>query len=144
MEVGVYVDKKKVYDKVAMLTAYVGAKTATQDGTPLYAQVFTTPESQELLVSFWNASLEDLTETSKQYFAMQDGEGFILQLPMDFDIEKETLIGSKAEEYCVANIVAKWFAITAPQLAEIYIAEAQAALSAYGRVLEMRTIPKRM
>lgn len=148
MEVFVKVSKERVYDEVAKLTSYIGSKIVI-DGQPLYNKVFTTPEDAELLDRFWIASVEELVDTTRHFFSLrfEEADGIaciVVDLPKDFDLNKERSLSTKAEEFCINRILTEWLTISVPDQVELYATKAQSALAIFKSALHSRRIPQRI
>lgn len=148
MEVFVKVYKERVYDEVAKLTSYIGSKTIV-NGEPLYNKVFTTPEDAELLDRFWEKSVDELIDETRHYFSLRfeenDGAAcIVVDLPKDFDLNKESSLSVKAEEYSINRILTEWMSVSAPDQMEVYAIKAQSALDAFKSTLHSRRIPQRI
>ena len=119
------IDKSKVYDDVAMLTAYVGAKK-TDDVS--YDIVSTTEENQEMLERFWKESIETLTNAIKRFNVTSNESGNICTIQLQLSDSYNTLLTNTIqkglESYLINNIVSKWFTITSKDDAKQYATEA--------------------
>ena len=114
-----------MYDDVAMLTAYVGAKK-TDDVS--YDIVSTTEENQEMLERFWKESIETLTNALKRFNVTSNESGNICTIQLQLSDSYNTLLTNTIqkglESYLINNIVSKWFTITSKDDAKQYATEA--------------------
>lgn len=123
------IDKSKVYDEVAMLTAYVGVKK-TDDVS--YDIVSTTEENQEMLERFWKESIETLTNALKRFNVTSNESGDIRTIQLQLSDSYNTLLTSTIQEglesYLINNIASKWFEITSKDDVKQYATEAGISL----------------
>lgn len=123
------IDKSKVYDEVAMLTAYVGAKK-TDDVS--YDIVSTTEENQEMLERFWKENIETLTNVLKRFNVTSNESGNICTIQLQLSDSYNTLLTNTIqkglESYLINNIASKWFTITSKNDATQYVTEAGISL----------------
>lgn len=123
------IDKSKVYDDVAKLTAYVGAKK-TDDVS--YDIVSTTEENEEMLERFWKESIETLTNALKRFNITSNESGNICTIQLQLSDSYNTLLTNTIQEglesYLINNIASKWFKITSKDDVTQYATEAGISL----------------
>lgn len=154
MEIIIKIKKADIYDEVALLSGYVGAKTIADTGLS-YDRVAVTDDDREMLEQFWRETTATITNEyrrllkevtlpdSSQQVDMNEVYTLTLELPSNFNGKLKETIENSLRSYCINSIAAKWFAITNKGEAEFYMAEAQNnALTAKSKMFH-RTKPLR-
>lgn len=131
MDVVLNIKKAYVYDEVAKLTGYVGAKTIEDTGKA-YDRVFTTDDDRLMLERFWREAVGAITDEIKRFItnvSTQDNAQTVdisevwtanLEMPSNFDNNLIDSINDSLFSYAVNSIVSKWFAITNKEEADMY------------------------
>lgn len=126
------VGKSNVFDEVAKLTAYVGAKNKTEQGVNIYDQVFTTDDDIMLLERFFREAKVGITELLKPFIMeisqstddvsvdMKEHYRVTLNMPGSYPLVLKDALAGFIFSYFVNSIVSKWFAITNKADAEYY------------------------
>lgn len=155
MDVILTIKKAVVYDEVAKLTGYVGAKTI-EDSGKAYDRVFTTDDDRLMLERFWREAIGAITDEVKRFIATVSSPSnsqsvditevweAILNMPSSFDDNLAGSINSSLLSYAVNSIASKWFAITNKEEAERYSALAIASGNETKSKLYYRKKPKRV
>lgn len=157
MDVVLSIKKANVYDEVAKLTGYVGAKTVEDTGKA-YDRVFTTDDDRLMLERFWREAIGAITDEIKRFIttvSTQDNSQIVdigevwtteLDMPSNFDENLVDSINDSLFSYAVNSIVSKWFAITNKEESELYSAMAincgnEAKSKLYYRKKPRRVVP---
>lgn len=131
MDVVLNIKKANVYDEVAKLTGYVGAKTIEDTGKA-YDRVFTTDDDRLMLERFWREAVGAITDEIKRFItnvSTQANSQTVdisevwtanLEMPSNFDNNLIDSINDSLFSYAVNSIVSKWFAITNKEEADMY------------------------
>lgn len=131
MDVVLNIKKANVYDEVAKLTGYVGAKTIEDIGKA-YNRVFTTDDDRLMLERFWREAVGAITDEIKRFItnvSTQANSQTVdisevwtanLEMPSNFDDNLIDSINDSLFSYAVNSIVSKWFSITNKDEAEMY------------------------
>ena len=67
MELIITITKADVIAEVNKTSAYIGAKTITQDGENLYYNISTIKEDAEMLERYWNEACSNVAAVAKEY-----------------------------------------------------------------------------
>lgn len=155
MDVVLSIKKANVYDEVAKLTGYIGAKTIEDTGKA-YDRVFTTDDDRLILERFWREAVGSITDEIKRFIAsvsnqtnsqiVDISEVWIaeLNMPSNFDVNLVNYINDSLFSYTVNSIASKWFAITNKEEAELYAAMAVNCGNEAKSKLYYRKKPKRV
>ena len=131
MDVVLNIKKAYVYDEVAKLTGYVGAKTIEDTGKA-YDRVFTTDDDRLMLERFWREAVGAITDEIKRFITNVSTQANAqtvdisevwtanLEMPGNFDNNLIDSINDSLFSYAVNSIVSKWFAITNKEEADMY------------------------
>ena len=126
MDVVLNIKKAYVYDEVAKLTGYVGAKTIEDTGKA-YDRVFTTDDDRLMLERFWREAVGAITDEIKRFITNVSTQANAqtvdisevwtanLEMPSNFDNNLIDSINDSLFSYAVNSIVSKWFAINNPE-----------------------------
>ena len=131
MDVVLNIKKAYVYDEVAKLTGYVGAKTIEDTGKA-YDRVFTTDDDRLMLERFWREAVGAITDEIKRFITNVSTQANAqtvdisevwtanLEMPSNFDNNLIDSINDSLFSYAVNSIVSKWFALTNKEEADMY------------------------
>lgn len=131
MDVVLSIKKANVYDEVAKLTGYVGAKNIEDTGKA-YDRVFTTDDDRLMLERFWREAVGAITDEVKrfiitvsnqvnsQYVDISEVWTATLEMPSNFDSNLVDSINDSLFSCVVNSIASKWFAITNKEEADMY------------------------
>lgn len=157
MSITIAIKKGTVYNEVAQLTAYTGAKTNEETGNA-YDRVFTTDDDRSMLERFWREACAFVTDGSKIFVTSVSSpanrdtvdltEVFTLTLtmPSNYDTNLTTSIQEAIYSYFVNSIASKWFLIAKRDDAAVYESQAianwtDARSKLFFRKKPSRTIP---
>lgn len=155
MDVVLNIKKANVYDEVAKLTGYVGAKTIEDTGKA-YDRVFTTDDDRLMLERFWREAVGAITDEIKRFItnvSTQANSQTVdisevwtanLEMPSNFDNNLIDSINDSLFSYAVNSIVSKWFAITNKEESEMYSGMATNCGNEAKSKLYYRKKPKRV
>lgn len=155
MDVILTIKKALVYDEVAKLTGYVGAKTI-EDSGKAYDRVFTTDDDRLMLERFWREAIGAITDEVKRFITTVSSPSnsqsvditevweATLNMPSSFDDNLTGSINSSLLSYAVNSIAGKWFAITNKEEADRYSTLAIADGNETKSKLYYRKKPKRV
>lgn len=137
-EIVLKVNKANVYEEVAELSAYVGAKKTGDEGA--FTRISVTDSDRQLLERFWAESSSVATDRLKRFVvaSSEDGVSHGVELGENYEVTlmlsnlfdeavKQSIEGSLFS-FFVDNIVAKWYMVTNREDAEAYAVEANNAL----------------
>lgn len=131
MKIILTIKKAAIYDEVAKLTGYVGAKTIEDTGKA-YDRVFTTDDDRLMLERFWREAVGSITDEVKRFITDVSSPGngqsvdisevwtANLEMPSNFDSNLTDSINDSLLSYSVNAIASKWFAITNKEESEKY------------------------
>lgn len=132
------VNKANVYEEIAELSAYVGAKKVGDDNA--FGRISITDNDRRLLERFWSESCSFVTDKLKRFFEVSDvynvshgvelGRNYVVTLKVSrlFDNNIIPSIEASLFSYFINSIVVKWYSFTNKEDAEIYAHEAGVAL----------------
>lgn len=155
MDVVLSIKKANVYDEVAKLTGYVGAKNIEDTGMA-YDRVFTTDDDRLILERFWREAIGAITDEVKRFIVTVSTPNnsqsvdiaevweVTLNMPSSFDDNLTGSINDSLLSYAVNSIASKWFAITNKEESDKYSAMAIVAGNETKSKLYYRKKPKRV
>lgn len=149
------IKKANVYDEVAKLTGYVGAKSIEDTGKA-YDRVFTTDDDRLILERFWREAIGAITDEVKKFIVTVSAPSnsqsvditevweATLNMPSSFDDNLTGSINDSLLSYAVNSIASKWFAIANKEESDKYSAMAVVAGNETKSKLYYRKKPKRV
>lgn len=149
------IKKANVYDEVAKLTGYVGAKSIEDTGKA-YDRVFTTDDDRLILERFWREAIGAITDEVKKFIVTVSAPNnsqsvditevweATLNMPSSFDDNLTGSINDSLLSYAVNSIASKWFAIANKEESDKYSAMAVVAGNETKSKLYYRKKPKRV
>lgn len=155
MDAVISIKKANVYDEVAKLTGYVGAKSIEDTGKA-YDRVFTTDDDRLMLERFWREAVGAITDEVKRFIVTVSSQvnsqhvdisevwTATLEMPSNFDDNLVNSINDSLFSYAVNSIVGKWFAITNKEESEVYSGMATNCGNEAKSKLYYRKKPKRV
>lgn len=155
MDITIIIKKAAIYDEVAKLTGYVGAKTIEESGKA-YDRVFTTDDDRLMLERFWREAIGSITDEIKKFIITVSSPvnsqsidvtevwKAELSMPSNFDNNLTESINDSLLSYSVNSIASKWFAITNKEESDKYSAMAVIAGNETKSKLYYRKKPKRV
>lgn len=155
MDITLIIKKALVYDEVAKLTGYVGAKTI-EDSGKAYDRVFTTDDDRLMLERFWREAIGAITDEVKRFIlsvstprnsqSVDVAEVWEakLNMPSSFDEKLTDSINDSLLSYAVNSIASKWFAIANKEESDKYKSMAVIAGNETKSKLYYRKKPKRV
>lgn len=155
MNIILSIKKANVYDEVAKLTGYVGAKSIEDTGKA-YDRVFTTDDDRLILERFWREAIGAITDEVKKFIVTVSAPNnsqsvditevweATLNMPSSFDDNLTGSINDSLLSYAVNSIASKWFAIANKEESDKYSAMAVVAGNETKSKLYYRKKPKRV
>lgn len=155
MNIILSIKKANVYDEVAKLTGYVGAKSIEDTGKA-YDRVFTTDDDRLILERFWREAIGAITDEVKKFIVTVSAPSnsqsvditevweATLNMPSSFDDNLTGSINDSLLSYAVNSIASKWFAIANKEESDKYSAMAVVAGNETKSKLYYRKKPKRV
>lgn len=146
MEVTLTINKKSVFDEVAMTAEYTGAKMADETA---YERISLTDENREILNRFWSESKTLICGHLKRMFiSEEDPEDkdiytLSLELSESFGSQLTTNLKSSLHHFFVANIISKWYALTNKEEAAGYATAAASYIEEIMRKAYSKEKPSR-
>lgn len=135
MDISLKIKKATIYNEVAMITSYVGAKMMTENENA-YSQVFTTDDDRDMLERFWKEACSSVTDEFKQFIKSvsppandpinNHNEVFIIEMSMPSSFDEKLLpsIEQSLTSFFINFVTAKWFNISNKVDAKLYNEEA--------------------
>lgn len=145
------VGKLNVYDEVAKVTSYEGAKAA-EDGSA-YERVFTTDQDRMLLESYWLDACEAVNDQVKNYLSSVEAQPIshcveleanykaTLSMPEGYDENLSNSINNTLFSYFVNYIISRWFGVADKENAGQYANQAIGAIDDVMKKLNHRKRP---
>ena len=132
MDINMEIKKRDVYDEVAKLTSYIGAKATDGEKGITYDRVFATEDDRDMLEQFWRDSKQDLINSCKRFVKTASEPAnsqvidytevltMVMTMPSTFDTNLTNVLQSAMRFYCIHNISSRWVAITEKKEAKSY------------------------
>ena len=112
MELTIKILKADVMAEVDKTSAYVGAKTITQDGGNLYYNISTIKEDAEMLERYWREACSDVAAVAKEFLksAETTDEDWTLTLgmPAKYNTGFNEVLKNRVFSYIVRAILIRW------------------------------------
>lgn len=153
--VNLSISKSSVYNEVAKLTAYVGAKTKDAHEENIYDTVFVTNDDTGMLERFWREAKSRICDELKRFVVkiepveydesvdLEEQYMTTLQVTDRFDMNLLPAVNDLIVSFFVNNIAGKWFAIANRGDAQYYMDESKYNLEELKRKLFFRRPPGR-
>lgn len=131
IEVKVYIKKSVIYNEVAKITSYIGAKRIDADQN-VYERVFSTEDDRELLERYWREAKSDLTDIVSRWLVgsskvdnsqvVDDAEVWeiTLNMPHTFHLQMVDALDEDIHSFMIHSIIFKWLSVSEPKEAEYY------------------------
>ena len=154
MKISISANKIRVYDEVAKVTSYVGAKQVVADATS-YERIFTTDADRQLLEQYWVEACSFATESMKRFLdsvvsqqmsshvAIGNDYTIILNVSSQFNTSLSDSMEASLLAFFVNYIVAKWLELTSKESSESYASTATSMLNDIKIKLHYKDAPKR-
>lgn len=155
-QITVEVDKRNVYNEIAKMTAYIGARDSSgtsEDYT--YEKVFTVDEDRIALEGFWADACVELTKSISEYVHTTSGSipehglalgndfSVTLKMPDNYNEGTVESVKSGVFQFFVYTILSRWLSMTKRESAPQYMEMAGASISDVFRLLNSRNRPVR-
>lgn len=142
-------EKAAVLNEVARLTAYVGAKTQTEDTGTAYARIFATDDDRELLERFWTEGCNTVIDLLKKYMLKASPHTdevwrLDLELPGTYNRGLTPAVQSALASFMVHRLASGWFGITKKDEAEPHARAAAEHADEMMRMIYHRRPPVRV
>lgn len=152
-EITIKITKLNVYNEVAKVTSYTGAKKLNDENA--YDRIFTTADDRLLLERFWNEACSMANSALKQFLVMSSENipGHCMELDRDFEVTlsvsqlfDDRLMSAAATDlfsYFTNYIVSKWYLFSAKDEVAPYSEEAATALMSFKKKIYFKKRPER-
>lgn len=112
MELVITIMKADVIAEVSKTSAYIGAKTITQEGENLYYNISTIKEDAEMLERYWNEACADVAAVAKEYVTaadMSDADWTLtLDMPSKYNHAFDGVLKQQVFSYIVRKVLYHW------------------------------------
>ena len=144
MQVTMIIDKAEVMAEVSKTSAYIGAKTITQDGGNLYNNISTIKEDAEMLQRYWDEACSNVASAGKEFVAaVGSGDAqwtLTLEMPEKYNDALTGVLAQRVFSYVVRYILANWLLLCGfgASVVEVYRQDALSLLAAVQDTLYAR------
>lgn len=146
------ISKQAVYEEVAKITAYLGAKRIS-DEQDTYSQFATTDEDRLMLEEYWVEACNAATQTMKRYVVEVSGQTIgdgtedgtytaTLQMPNTWPSTLHSAVEAELFAFLSALITAKWLDLAGSDKSDTYGKLADAKQSKLSMLLFHRDKPQ--
>ena len=148
MELVITITKADVIAEVNKTSAYISAKTITQDGEDLYYNISTIKEDAEMLERYWNEACSNVAAVAKEYVtaAVTTDTDWTLTLDMPAKNNKafDGVLKQQIFSYIVRMILYKWLLMCNYDVnaLKVYNDECNGLLIGIGDILHARTFTR--
>lgn len=112
MELIITITKADVIAEVNKTSAYIGARTITQDGENLYYNISTIKEDAEMLERYWNEACSNVAAVAKEYVTASvttDTEWTLtLDMPTKYNKAFDGVLKQQVFSYIVRSMLYDW------------------------------------
>ena len=115
MELVIKIIKAEVMAEVKKTSAYLGAKTVTQDGGNMYGRIATIKEDDEMLRRYFDEACANVATAGKDYLkgtTAVDGENTVwlmtFDMPFGYNMAANSMLYQYAFSYIVSYVLMKW------------------------------------
>lgn len=150
MEIQIRIDKASVYEEVAKLTSYVGAKLP-DDGSG-YNRIFTTDQDRHLLERYWEEACTATTNAMAGHvkqatgMAVSHGVEKLSDFELTLRVSERSSAGATLQtaifNYFVNYIASRWFMLTNKEEVQVYTALAQGLLKEARNIIYNKQPPQ--
>lgn len=144
MEINITIIKADVIAEVNKTSAYIGAKTITQDGGNLYYNISTIKEDAEMLERYWREASGDVAAVAKPFVKSVRYTTFDWNLRLEMPSTYNEALTEVAEQrifsYIVRYILLNWLKLCSfdPNVIQAYGTECQGLLTGVDDILHAR------
>lgn len=144
MELIITITKADVIAEVNKTSAYIGAKTITQDGENLYYNISTIKEDAEMLERYWNEACSNVAAVAKEYVTAAvttDTDWTLtLEMPAKYNKAFDGVLKQQVFSYIVRMILYKWLVMCNYDVnaLKVYNDECNGLLIGIGDILHAR------
>lgn len=148
MEVIISINKADVIAEVNKTSAYIGAKTITQDGGSLYYNISTIKEDAEMLERYWREACANVAAVAKAYvggISADDTEWRVtLEMPSAYNTSYDGVIKQRMFSYIVRYILLHWLIMCGfdSGVIQIYSNECASMLDGIDDILHARLLKR--
>lgn len=148
MELTINILKAEVMAEVNKTSAYIGAKTITQDGGNLYYNISTIKEDAEMLERYWNEACSNVAAVAKEYVTAAvttDTDWTLtLEMPAKYNKAFDGVLKQQVFSYIVRMILYKWLLMCNYDVnaLKVYNDECNGLLIGIGDILHARTFTR--
>lgn len=112
MELTIKIVKADVMEEVGKTSAYVGAKTITQDGGNLYYNISTIEADAEMLERYWREACSDVAAVAKEFMksaeTTDDDWTLTLEMPAKYNTGFNDVLKYRVFSYVVRAVLIRW------------------------------------
>lgn len=112
MELTINILKAEVMAEVDKTSAYIGAKTITQDGGNLYYSISTIKEDAEMLERYWREACSDVAAVAKEFLKSAETTDadwtLTLEMPAKYNTGYNEVLKYRVFSYIVRQVLIRW------------------------------------
>lgn len=148
MELVITITKADAIAEVSKTSAYIGAKTITQDGENLYYNISTIKEDAEMLERYWNEACTDVAAVAKEYVTgadMSDTDWILtLDMPAKYNRAFDGVLKQQVFSYIVRKVLYHWLLTCNYDVnaLKVYLDECNGMLAGIDGILHARTFTR--
>lgn len=149
------VNKASVFNEVAKITSYIGAKSIDEKENA-YDKIFTTDEDRYLIENYWQEASSLITLSISRYIEkvtehlpgrevnfLTDNFEVTIKVTDRFDDSQEPVFKSQLFHYFVNMLVGKWLELSDMQRSQVYLKKAEDCAAAIQIALHKKNPPSR-
>ena len=148
MKLVITITKADVIAEVSKTSAYIGAKTITQEGGNLYYNISTIKEDAEMLERYWNEACTDVAAVAKEYITgadMSDTDwALTLDMPAKYNRAFDGVLKQQVFSYIVRKVLYHWLLTCNYDVnaLKVYLDECNVMLTGIDGILHARTFTR--
>ncbi len=131
-----------LYDTVERSLSIIGKRSTDDNGNRLFTDITLGSRETVLIHDYFRQAVIDLSTETAAFITAGSETAITLSFPTNYNSALETFIQDSCKAYCVSFALYSWFTVTAPRIAEKYLADCNRQLKAVIRLIHDKKAPE--